>query len=111
MKNILILLLFLTSCQLQENQQDSFQDIPENEPISSDIIENGTDSSSQEKIFDIQNLQTQVWIDGLDTPWGLVFLDDTRALVTQRNGNIALIKNGVKQPQIYYKTPSIEIGE
>ena len=33
--------------------------------------------------------------DGLDHPWGMAFLDDSRILVTERSGELRLIENGV----------------
>ena len=33
--------------------------------------------------------------DGLDHPWGMAFLDDSRILVTERSGGLRLIENGV----------------
>ena len=36
----------------------------------------------------------QTWADGLDHPWGLAFLPDGRALVTEKAGRLALIDAG-----------------
>ena len=39
-------------------------------------------------------LKTQIWIDGLETPWGLVFTGENTALVTEKNGSLYQIKDG-----------------
>ena len=39
-------------------------------------------------------LQPMTWAEGLDHPWGLAFLPDGRALVTEKAGRLALIDAG-----------------
>lgn len=43
-------------------------------------------------------LNTEVWVEGLDTPWGLVFTGEDTALVTEKNGNLYEIVNGKLSP-------------
>lgn len=52
-------------------------------------------------------LETQVWIDGLETPWGLVFTGESTALVTEKNGNLHQIKDGKLLPSPISGTPKV----
>ncbi len=36
----------------------------------------------------------ETWVEGLDTPWGMAFLDDDTALITERPGTLRLVKGG-----------------
>ncbi len=40
------------------------------------------------------DLKVEVWVNGLEVPWSLLFLDDKRALVSERPGRIRLIREG-----------------
>ena len=40
------------------------------------------------------DLAIETFVDSLDTPWGLAFLDQHTALVTERPGRLRLIKDG-----------------
>lgn len=40
------------------------------------------------------NVNVDVWAEGLDTPWALEFLDERRAIVTEKNGGVRLILDG-----------------
>ncbi len=110
MKKIILLsiLMFLgTSCNSEKNIPEISYENTQNEPLISEI-----EPPIEEVIpFNTKNLQTHIWIDWLDTPWWLVFLDEQRALVTQRDGKIFLIENNIKQETLYYQAPSIEIWE
>jgi glucose/arabinose dehydrogenase len=46
-------------------------------------------------------VKVESWVEGLDTPWSLVFLPDGRALVSERPGRIRLIENGRLRPEPY----------
>lgn len=114
MKNILILLFFLTSCQSAQIETNTTQEIPIKEPTSIETQQNQLEieqSISEPAELNIQNLQIQTWIDWLDTPWGLTFLDQNTAFVTQRNGTILKISNWQTQKEPYFQVSSNEIGE
>lgn len=40
------------------------------------------------------NIATEVWVDGLDIPWAIVFLDEHRALVSERPGDLHMVVDG-----------------
>lgn len=46
----------------------------------------------QEEVKDSENIS--IFLKNLDTPWEIEFLDSSTALVTQRNGELLIIKNG-----------------
>ena len=39
-------------------------------------------------------IKADVWVDGLDIPWAIVFLDEHRALVTERPGRLRMVVDG-----------------
>jgi glucose/arabinose dehydrogenase len=43
-------------------------------------------------------LRTNVIADGLGTPWGMDFLNDSTLIFTEREGNLWVIEAGIKQP-------------
>ena len=55
--------------------------------------------------------QVQVWIRNLEVPWELVFIDEERALVTERPGRLRLIVNGELEPQPLLSLPLSGLGE
>lgn len=64
---------------------------------------------------DVRELDTKIsvteWVTGLYVPWGIVFLDENTALVTERNGNIRIISDGVLREEPYLVVPTDESGE
>ncbi|MFW6022602.1 MAG: PQQ-dependent sugar dehydrogenase [Halanaerobiaceae bacterium] len=60
----------------------------------------------------IQDIEVESWIEGLNVPWDLVFLPGSeRALVTERSGKIRLIENGVLQSEPYVEFDLSSVGE
>ncbi len=55
--------------------------------------------------------QVQVWVRNLEIPWELVFIDEERALVTERPGRLRLIVNGELEPQPLLSLPLSGLGE
>jgi glucose/arabinose dehydrogenase len=49
-----------------------------------------------------ERINVDVWLEGLDVPWSLVFLPNGDALVSERPGRILLIRNGELQDQPYF---------
>ena len=43
-------------------------------------------------------MQIETWVEGLDIPWAIDFPSANLALVTERSGQLRLIRNGVLQP-------------
>lgn len=50
-------------------------------------------------------IRVDLWVEGLEIPWSLVFLDEQTALVSERPGRIRLIREGVLR-----ETPYMEIN-
>lgn len=46
-----------------------------------------------------QSFMVDTVVSGLDRPWSMVFLPDSRVLITERKGNIVLIENGKVQKE------------
>lgn len=46
-------------------------------------------------------------VDGLQHPWGMAFLPDEQILLTERSGNLRLIKNGILDPTPVSGLPKI----
>lgn len=57
------------------------------------------------------SVDVKVWIDNLRIPWSLIFMPDGRALVSERPGNIKLIRNGKLSEKLYAKIEVAHIGE
>jgi glucose/arabinose dehydrogenase len=51
------------------------------------------------------------WVTGIYVPWGIVFLDENTALVTERSGNIRIISSGTLRKEPYLVVPTDESGE
>lgn len=57
------------------------------------------------------NIKVVSWVEGLDIPWSLVFLDSKTALVSERSGKIRLIVDGKLQSNIYLQLEVNSEGE
>lgn len=63
-------------------------------------------------IPDPDDYRVDVWVQGLEIPWSLVFLNEEKALVSERRGSIRLIINGNLVPEPYKIIQEAEhIGE
>jgi glucose/arabinose dehydrogenase len=51
--------------------------------------------------------RTEIWVQDLEIPWSLVFLDDEIALVSERPGRIRLIQNGRVRQTPYFLSDEI----
>jgi glucose/arabinose dehydrogenase len=60
---------------------------------------------------EVQGVDVQVWIDDLRIPWSLIFLPDGRALISERPGNIRLVKHSKLSDKLYAKVEVAHIGE
>jgi glucose/arabinose dehydrogenase len=52
-------------------------------------------------------IRVEVFVDGLQTPWAIAFLDAQTALVTERTGRLRLVKNGALAEQPVSGTPQV----
>jgi glucose/arabinose dehydrogenase len=50
---------------------------------------------------------SEIWVDGLDVPWAIVFLDSETALITERPGNLRMVINGELQAEPIEGTPEV----
>lgn len=67
-------------------------------------------ASNQDKILDVQGGKIRVVsvAGGLFHPWGLAFPDAHTILVTERNGRLRMIRDGVLQPEPVWVAPSVK---
>lgn len=56
-------------------------------------------------------IQVEEVVNGLEAPWGIAFLPNGDLLVTERAGQIRLVKNGQLQPAPLTEVPATEEGE
>lgn len=52
-------------------------------------------------------INTEIWVDDLDIPWAIVFLDKHKALVTERPGSLRMIVDGELMPAPVKGTPKV----
>jgi quinoprotein glucose dehydrogenase len=57
------------------------------------------------------DLSVETWVSGLEIPWGLVFLSEDRALVTERPGRVRQIRDGRLTEEPYLRVDALHIGE
>ncbi len=58
------------------------------------------------------NVKVEIWVQNLEIPWSLVFLDDKRAIVSERPGRIRLIVDGKLRKKPYKVIKDVyHIGE
>jgi glucose/arabinose dehydrogenase len=60
---------------------------------------------------DGDQVKVEVWVKNLEIPWSLVFLPESRALVSERPGRIRLLKHGKLQEEQYAKLEVAHEGE
>ena len=53
------------------------------------------------------DVQVQVWAEQLDIPWGIDFVDEQTAFVTERGGHLRVVKDGVLQSEPVAGTPTV----
>ncbi|HMO26051.1 MAG TPA: PQQ-dependent sugar dehydrogenase [Tepidisphaeraceae bacterium] len=57
-------------------------------------------------------VKVETWIDsGLRNPWGIAFIDENTALVTEKGGNVRFIRDGRLEEPIAGTPVSIDIGQ
>ncbi len=55
----------------------------------------GVPQKVSDKLLSSPDVNVEIWVKNLEIPWSLVFLDDKRAIVSERPGRIRLIKEGI----------------
>ncbi len=59
---------------------------------------------------ELHPFRVETFVDGLKEPWGMAFLPDGRALVTERNGGLRLIVGGKLDPEPVTGIPDYDIA-
>ncbi len=63
-------------------------------------------------VYEPEGVLVEVWVQNLEIPWSLIFLDDKRAIVSERPGRIRLIKEGILVEKPYKVIKDVyHIGE
>ncbi len=88
----LIFVSLSTSCGDTKAPSDSFA-----ENLS------GTNNSTSS----VQAIKVDTILKGLQNPWGMAFLPDGRILITEREGEILIVKNGVLQRERVHGVPQV----
>lgn len=73
----------------------------------------GKEPQNVEDVFlpDGDRVNIRIWVEGLEIPWSLVFLPDGRALVSERQGRIRLIRDGKLTDKPYAALEVAHVGE
>ena len=50
---------------------------------------------------------TEIWVDNLDIPWAIVFLNSKTALITERPGNLRMVVDGKLVSEPIAGTPEV----
>lgn len=66
-----------------------------------------SNQSLDDKAVNNSNLIVEVYTTGLDVPWDIEFIDENKALVTQRPGFISLIENGEVTNREFYRVDEV----
>jgi len=53
------------------------------------------------------NMNVQTWVEDLDTPWAIDFINENKALVTECSGSLRIIDNGKLQESPVKGTPEV----
>ena len=52
-------------------------------------------------------IEVKTWVEGLEIPWSIAFIDSTTTLITERKGNLRVVENGVLRTEPVKDTPSV----
>lgn len=83
---------FAASCGESKTQSGSFAE---------EVIERNVVTEAA------QNFRVDTILKGLQNPWGMAFLPDGRILITEREGEILIVKNGVLQSERVSGVPAV----
>ncbi len=60
--------------------------------------------------WDYGKLSSKVWLDGLNTPWSLAFIDSNHALITEIGGSLWQVIDGSRTSEPVKNTPVVHTG-
>lgn len=92
-------LLFSAACNAGGGSQPEFGD---------PVVGGAPQAVEDEFVAEPEDYYVETWVDDLHIPWSLVFMDDNRALVTERAGRIRLIENGSLHTGAYSRIDAVE---
>ncbi len=103
-KNYLLLVLLLIIFSIGEFSVNTQTNQP--------IVGNPPQKVKDNFILEPVEYSVETWVENLDIPWELIFLSENKALVTERDGQIRLIENGILQETPYKVIDEVaHIGE
>lgn len=97
---ILIFSLFISACADESPVAQSPQ-VPEGFYFAEPVHEG--EIYETEKL----NFRVETVVDGLSVPWGMAFLPDGKVLITERNGNIRVVEEGVLRSEPLSGVPDV----
>ena len=53
------------------------------------------------------DILVQKWVEGLEIPWAIAFVDSTTTLITERTGRLRIVQYGVLSPKAVENTPAV----
>lgn len=70
------------------------------------------DTTEIEPITDVPSLTSDVrvstWVRDLENPWGIEFIGNDTALITEKSGRLRLVENGVLNPEPIQNIPAVK---
>jgi glucose/arabinose dehydrogenase len=52
-------------------------------------------------------IRVEKWVEGLEIPWSIAFIDPSTALITERKGRLRIVEHGVLRTEQVKNTPSV----
>ena len=95
---LILMLIFYTGCgQVQEdNGHDFYFPLP--------------DEPGELITSELQDFYVQTVVEDVSVPWGMVFLPDGRMLITEREGNVRMVRDGELLDEPLEGAPDVFIG-
>ena len=89
--------LFVVGCSiLEETSAQNIDGLSSDSPILSD-----------RNVVTANNFTTTTITEGLEHPWGMVWLPDGSILITERPGRLRIVRNGMLEPQAISGVPEV----
>ncbi|MEQ8957216.1 MAG: PQQ-dependent sugar dehydrogenase [Coleofasciculus sp. C2-GNP5-27] len=93
----MIALVTLTSCAFTPPPSDTAT-VPQTPPDSVDAASSQDVTASADPVTSPQGVQKTTVVAGLDHPWGMAWLPDGAILITERSGQLRIVRDGVLDP-------------